>query len=187
MKKLSILFLAVSVSLFVSCAQPTSDDFISQQQEQEDVNPTVVSRESNWILAERDSNPDNGFELTDFVYYPFGYDFADYLNDSRLYSSGKVRLELVATLTLNTPATDSDVIFRNIIDNSAYDKINKYRVYVSKNVTEEEFTLTDGVAFNIYSGTDAHNNSGFYKVKKINGKWYLSQKQIVGNTVPLYR
>ena len=214
MRKFFFTFLAVGFIL-ASCAQPTSDDVntvvavpekteevkeetkvdVSKNKDIKKEEPVVVTpkeeevkeepKEDKWVLAEKNENPDRGFKSTEFVYYPLGYDLPNYLNDSKLYSSGKIKLEFVETLTASN-VDDSTVIFRNFDDHSPYMKINKYKVSVSKDVTENTFLLCKGVGFNIYSGTDAHNAPGFYQIKKVEGKWYLSQKQIVEDTISLY-
>ena len=188
MKKLIVLILAASFIL-MSCAQPASpasDDFNCDSDDNNSLVPVVVNQEqSRWVAAQQDENPDNGFVSTSFVYYPKGWTFPSYLNDSKLYSSGKLKLDLVATLTASN-VTDETTIFRNTDDHSAYTQLNKYKLLISKNVTEEEFLLCKGVGFNIYAGTDAHYTPALYKVKKINGKWCISQKQIVEDTVQIY-
>lgn len=212
MKKLIVTFLAVGFIL-ASCAQPTSDDIntiVAVPEKTEEVKeepkvdtskdikkeePVVTTpeevkkeepKEDKWILAEKNENPDKGFKSTEFVYYPFGYDFPSYLNDSKLYSSGKIKLEFVETLTASN-VDDLTVIFRDSDnDNKACVKMNKYKVLISKDVTEEKFLLYKGVGINIYSRTDFHTNPGFYQLKKVEGKWYLSQKEIVEDTISLY-
>lgn len=166
MKKLLIVLPLLVMIFMAGCSSPTSD---SSTKDENNSTPTPPQPTEDLVLA-----AENEYGIA-YIYLPE----SDETNIAKsLGSSGKplatsnaeYRIEFVKTITRKSEVTDTISThgdfagFGNLCNN-----LKIYKVFVSRSVTETEFYISSNAYIN-----KAEAGKIFYKLTKVNGKWYMS-------------